>query len=124
MIIDSCVLIDLSRRLPAAVDFLAELEASGVVPALSALSVAEVMRGVRKETERLLFEALFARWTVVPADFQVALAAAKYLKSYSASHSLDVVDAVIAATAQVHDLPLVTLNLKHFPMFPNLERPY
>ena len=38
--------------------------------------------------------------------------------------ALDFPDAVIAATAMHHGLELVTLNLKHFPMFPDLQRPY
>jgi predicted nucleic acid-binding protein len=123
MIIDSCVSIDLSRRLPAAVDFLSELEASGAVPAISALTVTEILRGVRKEPERLMFESLFERWHIVPVDLQIAIEGANYLKAYRASHNLDIVDALIAATASSLGRPLVTLNLKHFPMFPDLRRP-
>ena len=33
-------------------------------------------------------------------------------------------DALIAATAKAHGLPLATLNIKHFPMFDGLTRPY
>lgn len=32
--------------------------------------------------------------------------------------------APIAATAKARDLPLATLNLKHFLMFKGLKRPY
>lgn len=53
----------------------------------------------------------------------VAERAAELLRRCKASHGMDTVDAVIAATAQVHGLELVTLNLKHFPMFPGLARP-
>jgi predicted nucleic acid-binding protein len=28
---------------------------------------------------------------------------------------------VIAATAEIHDAPLMTLNVKHFPMFEGLQ---
>ena len=57
-------------------------------------------------------------------DLTVALRAAELLRIYNRSHGVGAVDAVIAATAQVHDLPLVTLNLEHFPMFPDRQRPY
>lgn len=124
MIVDSCILIDLSRRLPAAVAYLAELEASGVVPAISALSVTEILRGVRQESEKLLFEALFDRWEIVPVDFEIAVEGADYMKTFRRSHNLDIVDALIAATASTLGKPLATLNLKHFPMFPDLKRPY
>ncbi|CAN7427265.1 type II toxin-antitoxin system VapC family toxin [Rhizobium sp. LjRoot254] len=124
MIVDSCILIDVSRRLPAALDYLAALEASGIVPAVAAVTVTEIMRGVRMDHERELFEAFFQRWTIIPIDLAIALKAAEFLKAYHASHRLDIIDALIAATASVQDEPLVTLNLKHFPMFPGLARPY
>lgn len=102
MVIDSCVLIDLSRRVPAAIEFLGELENAGAKPAVSALSVTEIM----------------------PVDMPIALVGANYLRTYSASHNLDIVDALIAATSSSLGHPLATLNLKHFPMFPGLRRPY
>lgn len=33
-------------------------------------------------------------------------------------------DLAIAATAKILDADLLTLNVRHFPMFPNLKRPY
>ncbi len=38
------------------------------------------------------------------------------MKAYRASHSTEVADALIAATARVAVLPLWTLNKKHYPM--------
>lgn len=46
------------------------------------------------------------------------------LRHFQASHGLDVSDALIAATAAQHGLELATLNIKHFPMFKGLKRPY
>lgn len=50
--------------------------------------------------------------------------AARWLNQYRPSHGLDIIDAVIAATARVHGLELIALNLKHFPMIPGLKAPY
>src|SRR4030066_408253 len=42
--------------------------------------------------------------------------AGEYLSRYSKSHSLEIADALTAATAFHFRLPLWTLNSKHFPM--------
>lgn len=39
-------------------------------------------------------------------------------------HAIDSADLAIAATATVLHVRLLTLNLRHFPMFPGLEPPY
>jgi predicted nucleic acid-binding protein len=61
---------------------------------------------------------------VIAVDLPVAVQAAEFLRDYKPSHGMDVVDAAIAATAQVCGIELATLNLKHFPMFPSLSRSY
>ncbi len=41
------------------------------------------------------------------------------------SHSgIDDADYLIAATANILDAPLLTTNVRHFPMFEGLTRPY
>jgi predicted nucleic acid-binding protein len=121
MILDSCILIDLSRNLDAAVDYVTSLSKA---PAISVLTVTEVMRGVRRVGEAELTSNMLAGWEKLTVTLDIASLAADFLRKYGPSHGLDVVDAVIAATAQVHGHELVTLNLKHFPMFPGLKRPY
>jgi len=56
---------------------------------------------------------------------QIARRAGEFLRSYRRSHSgIDLVDYCVAATAELHGAKLVTLNVKHFPMFPDLVPPY
>jgi predicted nucleic acid-binding protein len=55
---------------------------------------------------------------LLPVTEDIARRAGEWLKHYRASHGIDDFDALIAATAEQHGLPLATLNLKHFPMFP------
>ncbi|KAA3419994.1 PIN domain-containing protein, partial [Streptococcus pneumoniae] len=50
--------------------------------------------------------------------------AGDYVRQYGPSHGVDPIDALIAATAKSANLQLATLNLKHFPMFKGLKRPY
>ena len=46
------------------------------------------------------------------------------MRHFHKSHGIDIPDALIAATAEHHELRLATLNVKHFPMFPKLRRAY
>ncbi|MCH8238329.1 MAG: PIN domain-containing protein [Proteobacteria bacterium] len=121
MILDSCILIDISRQKAGAASFVGGLER---VPSVSVLTVTEVLSGVRNQRERRLFDRLFLDWNVMEVDHETAELAARWLNQYRPSHGLDIIDAIIAATARVHEVELITLNLKHFPMFPGLEAPY
>lgn len=47
--------------------------------------------------------------------------ARRWLKSH---HGIDGADLAVAATALLTDSRLLTCNVKRFPMFPSLERPY
>lgn len=120
MLVDSCILIDISRQRAEALELVI---GHVVIPAISALTAMEVRFGVKSKAERDLFDRFFTEWKIIPVDLEIAEQAAEFLRRYKPSHGMDSVDAVIAATAQIHGLELVTLNLKHFPMFPDLKRP-
>jgi hypothetical protein len=52
----------------------------------------------------------------VPADAAVGRRAGEYLRRYRKSHSVELGDALIAATAVVSGAMLWTRNRKHYPM--------
>ena len=120
-LLDTCILIDFSRGNPLAEAFMDSLE---VAPCLSALTVTEILAGVRNKRERSLFDNLFGLWEILPVTPDIAAAGGHLLNQYMKSHGTDLVDGIIAATAQAHGLEVVTCNLKHFPMFPGLKAPY
>lgn len=123
LIFDTNVLIDLTRQHPAAINYIEALTLSSK-PFISALTVAELYAGVQNQKERGKTEQLIRLFTVLPVTQELA-ARGGYLRSvYHKSHGMDTVDAVIAATAELHSLQLVTMNTKHFPMFQKLKRPY
>jgi predicted nucleic acid-binding protein len=47
-----------------------------------------------------------------------------YARQYRKSHGTGLPDAVVAATANLEDVVLATLNRKHFPMLTNVLVPY
>ena len=122
ILLDSCILIDISRQKQPALDFILALDQT---PSLSVVTLTEVLRGVRSTREEALFDRLFQQWHILPTTTtEIAILAADHLKRFGSSHGMDIIDAIIAATAQHHKVDFATLNIKHFPMFPGLQRPY
>ena len=79
------------------------------------VSIAEIFAGARKnESSRL--EALFQILETLPISETIGKKAGYYLQKYSKSHSLELGDALIAASAGMANLSLWTLNKKHYPM--------
>ena len=121
VVLDTDVLVDYLRGLPAAgryVDGLVE------VPTCAEVTRVEVLRGMRSH-ERRVTERFLATIRWVGVDEEVSTLAAELGRRFRGSHgALGVADLVVAATAERHKLPLATLNVRHFPMFPGLEPAY
>jgi predicted nucleic acid-binding protein len=81
----------------------------------SPVSSAEIRHGIRK-SERASVERLFHGTTCVPIDEEIGKRAGEYIRTFHASHGVELADALIAASASVHQLRLWTRNRKHFPM--------
>ena len=81
----------------------------------SPVSLAEVRHGMR-DREREMIERMFSGMTCIPIEQEIGRRSGDYLRSFHTSHSLALGDALIAATASVHQLRLWTQNRKHFPM--------
>jgi predicted nucleic acid-binding protein len=116
ILIDSDILIEVSRRRDAAI--LArweELGASDDALHCSPVTIAEIWQGARPR-EYPIVEGLFAVLGSVPIDSEIGRRAGDYLRQYSRSHSVELGDALIAATASAHKLVLWTRNRKHYPM--------
>lgn len=116
VLVDSDILIEISRNKSA--DIVArwmELSNSEDAVLYSPISVAELWAGARpKEHEALrnLFQAL----TCAPIDEEAGRQAGLYLAQYRRSHSVELADAVIAASAVLNGAELWTRNRKHYPM--------
>lgn len=90
----------------------------------SVLARIEIEGGMRT-AERDAVAGLFTVLRMVPVTDAIARRAGEYLRKYRRSHvGIDLVDYAVAATADLHGAQLATLNIKHFPMFPRLARPW
>lgn len=115
LLIDSDILIDHLRKEKYALDFLDRALEKGYLLFLSVVSRAGIYAGMRKgEGEAIC--SLFQIIKPVNVDATIADKAGEYLRKFSKSHTLNIGDAIIAATESEMELSLVTRNLKHYPM--------
>lgn len=116
VLIDSDILIEVSRARDHAV--LArwdELSRSEAALLCSPVTIAELWHGARPKEHGTL-EALFAAIHCVPIDSKIGVCAGGYLRQFAKSHRVELGDALIAATASIHNLELWTRNRRHYPM--------
>lgn len=97
---------------------LREMQAFGV-PSCSALSVLEVHVGIKKG-EEVKTDLFLGSLIVIDVTKKISEQAAMAICEKRAQGvSIDIPDAIIAATCHTHSLTLVTYNKKHYP-FENL----
>jgi len=117
---DSVILIAFLRGSEPARTLIRDARAAGVA-AGSVLSRVEI-EGTMRSHERAAVARMFAYLNLQPVTDIIAARAGEYLRRYRRSHQgIGVVDFVIAATADVMGAELVTLNVRHFPMFKGLK---
>ena len=120
-LLDTCIIIDYLRQNDEAASFIHSLQ---TIPRLSSLTVMELYAGIKDKREQHAIEVMTDHSLVLDVTHEIGVRSGLFLKQYRASHNIGAIDALIAATAEIHHLQLATRNLKHFPMFDNLERPY
>lgn len=123
-LVDSDILIAHLRGVAAARDWLEDARRETGPLAISAISITEVAGGMRSG-ERREVNRLLATMRRFPVSEQVAWRATGFMRMYRRSHQgIGLGDYLIAGTADVEGLELATLNVKHFPMFGDLENPF
>lgn len=123
-LLDTSVVIDHLRGYPAAVELLDSLLASDETLAASEVVRFELLAGVR-DGERAPLERFFESVSWIPVDEWVTRAAGALARQHRRAYSgIDDADYMIAATALLLDTPLLTKNVRHFPMLQGLAAPY
>jgi len=122
-LIDTSVLIDYLRGHEPAAAVLERRREAGALHA-SEITRLELLAGMRRGEERatrLLLSTIV--WHEV--DAEVAEKAGALGRDWLRSHrGIDAADLAIAATAVLVEAELLTMNVRHFPMFPGLSAPY
>jgi len=121
LLLDTTVLIDLSRGNEQAADFIEQQRQMKAYLAISAVSAMELIVGCRNKSEVNLAQLLIAEFALIPLSAAISEQAYHWLIMYSKSHGLLIPDALIGATAVVTELELVTDNIKDFKILPDLQ---
>jgi predicted nucleic acid-binding protein len=125
LVVDSAILIDhINGRVPAARAFIYDARDRGDDLWSSYVVRTEVLAGMRPGEEQRTYELLSVlNWA--PVDRAESDAAAALGRRYGrANPGIETPDLLLAELAQRLGAELVTMNVKHFPMFPELKRPY
>jgi predicted nucleic acid-binding protein len=92
-------------------------------PVISAVTYMELIQGMRNKAELAALEATLESWQadVFALNESISGIAMMLVKQFFLSHSLELADALIAATALNSGLPLLTANDKHYRMIDGLN---
>jgi len=126
LLLDTTVLIDLSRGYVQAAEFIDNSREFDLLLAVSAISAMELIVGCRNKAEVTQAEKLIGDFSLLQLTPAISAQAYDWLLKYNKSHGLLIPDALIAATALTHEMELATDNVRDFNMLPGLQlrKPY
>jgi predicted nucleic acid-binding protein len=123
VLVDTSVIIDYLRGHEGAERVLEDARISAPLHA-SEITRLEVLAGMRANEESVT-RALLSIFVWHPVDGLISERAGELGRRWlSSHHSIDSADLAIAATVIITRRDLLTCNVKHFPMFKELKKPY
>jgi hypothetical protein len=120
IVVDTDVLIDTGRGVEEAIGCLSSIERRGLAT-ISAVTQMELIIGCRNNDELHSLETFLGRFQIIGLDGKVSGMAIELLKRYRLSHGLLIADALISATAIVHDAKLVSKNQRDYRFITELH---
>jgi len=121
ILLDTDIMVDFLRGHPKAIALVRMHSTRIILPSIVA---AELYAGVKGDEELKTLDSLIALFRVVAVSREIARAGGLYRRDYGKSHGVGLADAIVAATADVENADLKTLNTRHYPMFKGLRPPY
>lgn len=83
--------------------------------------VMELYQGARNKSDLVFIKKEIAVFQILNTHQKIMALAKQIVEKYGLSHTMKIIDALIAATAMVYDLELMTLNRKDFQFLPQLK---
>jgi predicted nucleic acid-binding protein len=117
-LVDTDILVDLTRNNQAAIDFIESLKNQWSISAITGL---ELVAGAKNHREVAEIDRLLAAFETVHLTEAIERRAYSILKRYAKSHGMGTFDSLIAASAIEAGLTLATRNRKHFAMIAGLD---
>lgn len=119
MIIDTDVLIWYLRGKQSA----KEVVEANIPFSISAVTYMELLQGMRNKQESQRFQKALHYWNVhiIHIDQEISARAMFYVQEYALGHSMQMADALIAATSIQFGETILTANDKHYKFIPNID---
>lgn len=89
--------------------------------AISAITSAELYFGALNKIELEKIKKHLSKISCFPLDRAISQQFIQLMETYSLSHKLSIPDAIIAATALVHNMELYTRNIKDFRFIADIQ---
>lgn len=116
---DTNIFIEIYRNNQVIIDAVTEIGQQNI--AVSDVTRATLFFGARNKKELQAIEKDMGKIEILPVNGNISSAAVQLVHDYSISHKLALPDAIIAATAIYHNLPLYTLNTKDFKFLDEIQ---
>ena len=102
-------------------DYLQQVASGELTGIVSVLTLTELYAGeiLSQDGERIV-DSLVQPFQTVDVGSDIAVQAGRLVRRWRRSHGIGAIDALIAATALVEEIPVITLNAKHFSFIPGL----
>ena len=119
MIVDTDVLICYSRGNQKAIEMIHRLDRFSI----SVVTYMEIIQGVRNKKELNAFKKALGilNTQIIQIDEIISTKAMFYIEQYALSHSMELADALIGASAVTRQIPLFTGNEKHYNYLPEIK---
>ena len=88
---------------------------------ISSITVMELIIGARNKQEVSILNEFIELFEIIHIDATISTLAMQLVTNYAKSHTLDIPDSLIAATALVNHAQFFTYNRKDFQFIPNLD---
>ena len=90
---------------------------------ISSVTYMELVQGMRNKNELKTLQNTLKNWSVktLYISEEISARALFYVEEYFLSHSMQLADALIGATATQHGLTLITANDKHYRVIRGLD---
>ena len=90
---------------------------------ISSVTHMELVQGMRNKDELRTLQKTLKQWNVktIYINEEISAKALFYVEEYFLSHSMQLADALIGATATMYGIKLITANDKHYKIIKELE---
>lgn len=120
ILIDTDILIDVSRNVPSAIETLSDHKRQFIL-SISMVTQLELINGCHNKKELHQLSEFIERFAILPITEAISTKTVELFKKYRLSHGVQIPDMLIASTALTLGIQLASKNRKDFSFIEGLE---